>query len=139
VQNFNLSVTTNVQRNMTLDVRYIGTKAEETLGDINVNTNNVYYNKELLDALNVARNGGDSPLLTQMFAGLNFGNGVIGQATTGAAALRNSTVFNQNLINGNFIAVANSLISGTGVPTTGSMANTTLGVTPVSASDTQRL
>src|SRR5678816_1085392 len=53
VQNFNLSVTTNVQRNMTLDVRYIGTQGRKTLGDINVNTNNVYYNKELLDALNV--------------------------------------------------------------------------------------
>src|SRR5262249_15957568 len=100
-----------------------------------INTNNIYYNKELLDALNVARSGGDSPLLTQMFAGLNFGSGVIGQTTTGAAALRNSTVFNQNLINGNFLAVANSLISGTSatggsVPTTGSMANAGLGVTP---------
>jgi hypothetical protein len=120
---------------MTVDVRYIGTQGRKLLGDININANNIYYNKEVLDALSIARNGGDSPLLTQMFAGLNFGNGVIGQATTGAAALRNSTVFNQNLINGNFIAVANSLISGTGttggsVPTTGSMANTNLGVTP---------
>jgi hypothetical protein len=115
---------------MTLDVRYIGTQARKLLGDININSNNIYYNKELLDALNVTRAGGDSPLLTQMFAGLNFGSGVIGQATTGSAALRNSTVFNQNLINGNFIAVANSLISGTAVPTTGSVANTTLGVTP---------
>jgi hypothetical protein len=135
VQNFNLSVTTNVRRNMTLDLRYVGTQARKLLGDIDINTNNIYYNKELLDALNVARSGGDSPLLTQMFAGLNFGSGIIGQTTTGAAALRNSTVFNQNLINGNFLAVANSLISGTSttggsVPTTGSMANPGLGVTP---------
>jgi Carboxypeptidase regulatory-like domain len=130
VQNFNLAVTTNVHRNMTLDVRYIGTQGRKLLGDIDINTNNIYYNKELFDALTVARAGGDSPLLTQMFAGLNFGNGIIGQATTGAAALRASTVFNQNLINGNLIAVANSLISGTGVPTTGSVAATTLGVTP---------
>ncbi len=130
VQNFNLSVTTNVRRNATVDVRYIGTQARKLLGDIDINTNDIYYNKELFDALTVARSGGDSPLLTQMFAGLNFGNGVIGQAVSGASALRNSTVFNQNLINGNFIAVANSLISGTGVPTTGSMANTNLGVTP---------
>jgi len=130
VQNFNLSVTTNVRRNMTLDVRYIGTQGRRMLGDIDINTNNIYYNKELLDALTVTRSGGDSPLLTQMLAGLNFGNGVIGQTTTGAAALRNSTVFNQNLVNGNFIAVANSLISGTGVPTTGSVANTNLSVAP---------
>jgi hypothetical protein len=130
VQNFNLSVTTNIGRNMTFDARYIGTQGRKMLGDIDINTNNIYFNKELFDALTVARSGGDSALLTQMFAGLNFGNGVIGQATTGAAALRTSTVFNQNLINGNFIAVANSLISGTGVPTTGSLSNTNLGVTP---------
>jgi Carboxypeptidase regulatory-like domain len=130
VQNFNLSVTTSVRRNMTVDVRYIGTQGRKLLGDINVNTPNIYFNPELLDALNTARNGGDSALLTQMLAGLNFGSGVIGQATTGAAALRTSTGFNQNLINGNFIGVVNTLISGTGVQVTNSMANTGLGVTP---------
>src|SRR5262249_41542571 len=78
----------------------------------------------------VARNGGDSPLLTQMLAGLNLGNGVIGQATTGAAALRNSTVFNQNLINGNLIAVANSLLTGTSTTWTGFVSKTIAGQTP---------
>jgi len=130
IQNFNLSVTTNVRRNMTVDVRYIGTQARKLLGDININTNSVYYNTEFLNALNEARYGGDAPLLTQMFAGLNFGSGVIGQTTSGGAALRANSVFNQNLINGNFIAVANSIISGTGVPTTGSVHNTSLGTTP---------
>lgn len=130
IQNFNLSMTTNVRRNMTFDVRYIGTQGRKLLGDINVNTNNVYYNKELFDALNVARNGGESSLLTQMLAGLNLGNGVVGQATTGASALRNSTVFNQNLVNGNFIAVANSLLTGTSTTWTGFMSKTIAGQTP---------
>ena len=130
IQNFNLSVTTNVRRNMTFDVRYIGTQGRKLLADININLNNIYYNKELFDALAVARNGGDSPLLTQMLAGLNLGNGVIGQATTGASALRTSTVFNQNLINGNFIAVANSLLTGTSTTWTGFMSKTIAGQTP---------
>jgi hypothetical protein len=133
IQNFNLSVTTNLRRNMTVDVRYIGTQGRKMMGDININTNNVYYNTELLDALNDARYGGSAPLLTQMLAGLTLstGGGVIGQgATTGGSALRASSVFNQNLLNGNFIGVVNSLISGTGVLTTGSQHNPNLGLTP---------
>jgi hypothetical protein len=115
VQNFNLSVTTNVRKNMSVDLRYIGTQGRKIMGDIDINTNGVYFNPELLDALNVTRTGGDAPLLTQMLAGLNIGNGVIGQAVTGSQALRTNTVLNQNLINGNFIALTNSLISGTGL------------------------
>jgi len=132
IQNFNLSITTNVRKNMTVDVRYIGTQARKLLGDVNVNTNNIYFNQELLDALNVARSGGDSPLLTQMLAGLTLnttgtvGVGVIGQGTTtGAAALRGNAVFNQNLINGNFIAVANSLL--TSVATGSGFVSKTIG------------
>jgi len=130
VQNFNLSVTTNVRKNMSVDLRYIGTQGRKVMGDIDINTNGVYFNPELLDALNVTRTGGDAPLLTQMLAGLNIGNGVIGQAVTGSQALRTNTVLNQNLINGNFIAVTNSLISGTGLTVTGAQSNTGLGLVP---------
>jgi hypothetical protein len=133
-QNFNFSVTTEVARNMTVDFRYIGTQGRKLGGNININSNNVYYNQEMLDALTVTRNGGDSPVLTQMLAGLNLGSGVIGQTTTGSAALRANTSVNQNLINGNFLAVANSLL---GTPlatpitvTSGSAAKTIAGVSP---------
>src|SRR4030095_3116969 len=51
IQNFNFSTTTSLGNNMTLDVRYIGTQGRKQLGDININTNNVYYNQELFDAL----------------------------------------------------------------------------------------
>jgi len=133
IQNFNLSMTTSVARNMTFDIRYVGTQGRKLLGDVNINTTNIYYNKEMLDALNTVRSGGDSPLVTQMLAGLNIGSGVIGQAVSGAQALRSSTAFNQNLINGNYIAVVNTLISGTGVTVTSGAANHTgLGVTPAS-------
>jgi hypothetical protein len=126
-------MTTSVARNMTFDIRYVGTQGRKLLGDVNINTNNIYYNKEMLDALNTVRSGGDSPLVTQMLAGLNIGSGVIGQAVTGAQALRSSTAFNQNLINGNYIAVVNTLISGTGVTVTSGAANHTgIGVTPAS-------
>jgi hypothetical protein len=47
-----------------------------------------------------------------------------------AQALRTSTVFNQNLINGNFIAAANSLISGAGLTVTGAQNNASLGLVP---------
>jgi hypothetical protein len=130
VQNFNLSVTTNVRRNMTVDLRYIGTQGRKFQGDIDINTSNIYHNKELLDALNVTRGGGDAPLLTQMLAGLNIGSGVIGQTVSGSQALRTSTTFNQNLINGNFIAVANSLLSGSGLTVTGAASNTGFGLVP---------
>jgi hypothetical protein len=132
-QNFNLSVTTTLRKNLTLDVRYIGTQGKKQQGDINVNTNNIYFNQELYDALDSARRGGNPLLLTQMLAGLNLGTGVIGTTTNGAAALRASAVFNQNLINGNYLGVANSLLTGTSTTwVASSFASTTAipGVTP---------
>src|SRR5262249_42107610 len=88
-------------------------------GDININTNNVYYNKELYDALDQARQGGDPLLLTQMLAGLNLGSGVIGSTVSGAARFRASSGVYQNLINGNYLGVANSLLTGTSTTWTG--------------------
>jgi hypothetical protein len=91
--------------------------------DINLNQANVYNNKELYDALAAARMGDDSGanglLLTEMLAGLNFNAGVTGYGTigsvvngvyqTGGMHLRRNATFNTNLVNGNFLAIANSL------------------------------
>ena len=71
-QNFNLSVTSSVPRNITVDIRYIGTQSKKQESDINLNTNNIYFNGELIDALDAARRGEDPLLLTQMMAGLNL-------------------------------------------------------------------
>ena len=143
-QNFNLAVTTSLQRNLTVEVKYIGTQSKKLESDINLNTNNVYFNPELSSALDAARRGEDPLLLTQMLAGLNLnpapgvpaaeGYTAVGTVNangvyqTGAAHLRRSATFRTNLLNGAYAAVVDSLLT----TTTGSgyVANTSLGVTP---------
>ena len=140
-QNFNLSVTSSIRRNLTVDIRYIGTQSKKQESDINLNTNNIYFNQELLDALDAARRGEDPLLLTQMMAGLNLsgapateGYAAVGTVNsngvyqTGAAHLRRSTTYRTNLLNGNYLAVVNSLLTDTAG--TGYVSNTSLGVTP---------
>ena len=56
---------------MTLDVRYLGTIGKKREGLLALNLPNVYYNKELWDALEMTRRGEDAPLFDQMFAGLD--------------------------------------------------------------------
>ena len=140
-QNFNLSVTSSIRRNMTVDIRYIGTQSKKQESDINLNSNNIYFNQELYDALDAARRGEDPLLLTQMMAGLNLsgapaseGYAAVGTVNangvyqTGAAHLRRSTTYRTNLLNGNYLAVVNSLLTDT--TGTGYVSNTSLGVTP---------
>jgi hypothetical protein len=121
-QNLTLSITRIVGRNYTVDLRYIGTLARKQDGSINLNTPNVYHNPELLQALNDARAGQDPVLLDQMLAGLNLNNTVTGFAAvgtknssgvyqTGAAQLRRNATFATNLANGDFNAIATSLIT----------------------------
>jgi hypothetical protein len=121
-QNLNLSVTRSVSRNISVDVRYVGTLARKQLGTVDLNTNNIYHNPELMEALTATRAGLDHPLFDQMLAGLNIsgapgsegygavGTTVSGRVQRGSAHLRRSQTFAQNLANGNFVAVANSLI-----------------------------
>ena len=79
VQNLTLSVTRNVNRNITLDVRYIGTLSRKTYTSLNLNTNNFLFNGlfESLDAVRagteVTKDAGDPlSLLDQIFAGVNL-------------------------------------------------------------------
>ena len=119
VQNFTLSVNRSVTRNVNVDVQYIGTVSKKQSGSLNINTNNVFYNQELFDALAITRAGGNAPLLDQMLAGLNLNNGVTGYGPigtvvngvlqTGSAHIRRNTTFQGNLANGNFSGVAASL------------------------------
>jgi hypothetical protein len=128
VNNLTFSVTRNVARNFTVDVRYIGALGRKRAGTININTTNVYYNPELFDALTVTRAGGDAPLFDQMFAGLDLhgttgtgygpvGTVVNGVLQTGSAEIRRNATFTSNLANGDFNAVAASLnaLSLTGI------------------------
>jgi hypothetical protein len=118
-QNLTLSVTRSISRNVTLDVRYIGTLARKLVGNMDLNSSTVMYNPELFKALEVTRAGGNDPLFDQMFAGLRLAGvpGTVplvnGTTSFGSDQLRQSTTFQGNLANGNFVAVANGLVTGT--------------------------
>jgi hypothetical protein len=119
VQNLTLSLTRNVGRSLTLDARYIGTLSRKLYGSIDLNSSNFLYNG-LKEAFDAARAGGESALLDQMFKGINLvggaGTGAVGTTVggvlqTGAGQLRTATASNlrNNLANGNYLALANSL------------------------------
>src|SRR5204863_3732499 len=92
------------------DLRYVGTLARKQWNPVfNINIPNFLYNG-LQQAFDAARSGGESPLLNQIFNGINLGAGTVGQnGFTGAAALRADSRFNSNLANGNYSAVAATL------------------------------
>ena len=71
VQNLTLSVTRNLTSKLTLDLRYIGTLSRKLYGNMDLNAPNFLYNG-LKEAFDAARSGGESPLLDQMFNGLNI-------------------------------------------------------------------
>jgi hypothetical protein len=92
-----------------VDLRYVGTLARKQRSAANnINIPNFLYNG-LKEAFDAARYGGESPLLDQIFRGINLGAGTVGQTITGAAALRADSRFNSNLANGNYQAVAATL------------------------------
>jgi hypothetical protein len=116
IQNFNVSVTRTVRPNLTVDVRWVGTRGVKLYGSVNLNQVN-YTNNGLLEALNITRAGGDAPLFDAMFKGLNVsgagtarvGDVVAGVVQTGSMQLRQNTVFRGNIANGNFAAVSSSI------------------------------
>jgi hypothetical protein len=86
IQNFTLSLTHQLNRNMTIDLRYAGTQGKKLNGSIRPNITNVYYNKELLDAIETVRLGGEAALFDQLFAGLNLNTGTAGWGPIGTCA-----------------------------------------------------
>jgi len=135
IQNLTLSLTRNVTSKVTLDLRYIGTLSLKLPSNIDLNAPNFLYNG-LKEAFDAARRGDESPLLDNMFRGLNIGGvncltatpGVTtpcaavgttntqGVLQTGAMHLRSSTAscglgctFNTALANGNYMGLASGL------------------------------
>ena len=109
-QNLTLSLTRSLGSNLTMDLRYVGTLSRKQWNPVfNINIPDFLYNG-LQQAFDAARSGGESPLLNQIFNGINLGAGTVGQnGFTGAAALRADSRFNSNLANGNYSAVAATL------------------------------
>jgi hypothetical protein len=109
-QNITLSITRQVSRQFTVDIRYTGTLGRKQLGSFNTNNNNIYYNPELFQALTDARAAtctadapaykasytdkgispcdinGDPVLLDQLLAGLNINNTTTGFGPVGTVA-----------------------------------------------------
>ena len=72
IQNITMQVTRSVMRNMTLDVRYVGTFGRKMDHTVNLNNVTVFDNPELFQALELTRNGGNAELFDHMFAGLDI-------------------------------------------------------------------
>jgi hypothetical protein len=111
VQTFTLGVTRSVASNLTLDVKYVGTRGVKLHSQgYNLNDANI-WNNGLFEALETTRNGGDSALFDRMLEGLNLGTGigVVGRDVTGSEALRRHATFRTNIANGDYVAVARTL------------------------------
>jgi hypothetical protein len=139
--NFTLSVTRSVSRNLTVDVRLVDTIGKKlpgtggslgTPGSFNINTPNVYHNPELFAALERTRAGQDDPLFDQMLIGLNLnpgiaGYGAVGQtaAVSGVQVLQRGSAhirraFAANLANGDYNALIGQILGFN--PTSGAQA-----------------
>jgi hypothetical protein len=117
VQNVTLSLTRSIGSNIAVDVRYLGTLGRKQWNaQLQINQPNFMYNglKEAFDAI---RAGQESPLLDQIFNGINLagtGYGPVGTVLNGTPQtagmhMRASTQFRSNLANGNYMALANTL------------------------------
>jgi hypothetical protein len=120
-QNINLELQREVARNMTVEIRYIGTKSTKLWNGIPVNYDDI-FNTGLLDAFNITRAGSNAQLFDRMLNGINIGGGattVNGTSETGSMALRQNSTTRAFIANGNVGALANYLYTnsaGTGQP-----------------------
>ena len=74
IQNWNLEIQREIAHNTTVEVRYLGTKGTKLWGNINLNqVDALHHNRDLYDAFNAVRAGGESALLNQMLSGINLG------------------------------------------------------------------
>ena len=114
IQNWNASLGRQLARGLVLDVRYVGSKGSKLTQGTNINEVNIFENG-ILNAFNITAAGGNSPLLNQIFNGLNIpGVGVVnGTTITGSQAMRQNTTLQAYLINNNVGGFANFLGSNT--------------------------
>src|SRR5437016_12099648 len=91
IQNLTLSVTRELTKSLTLDVRYVGTRGIKLNGFFDLNSPDVFYNPTLFDALERTRSGENVELFDQMFNGLSLVSGmpaVNGTTQRGSQQLR---------------------------------------------------
>src|SRR2546422_6740392 len=105
----------------------MGTKGTKIWGTNNLNQiDALHRNRELFDAFNAVRAGGESPLFNQMFQGINLGGAgaqtVNGTTWTGAMALRTNPTTRAQIANGNGGGFLNALNTLT-IPAAGNPAS----------------
>jgi hypothetical protein len=110
VQAWNVEVQRELVQNLTLEMRYVGTKGTKLFGVVPINDANIFENG-ILEAFNITRAGGNAPLFDRMLGGLNVtGAGVVnGVTVTGSQALRLNTSTRTFLANGNVGQLADFL------------------------------
>jgi hypothetical protein len=111
-QNWNFEIQREVARNTILEVRYIGTKGTKLESNVDINAISYWKpNKELFDAFNAVRTGGESALLNQMFMGIGLaGTGVVnGTTVTAGQILRTNTTTRALFANGSYGGFLNAL------------------------------
>src|SRR5262249_13652754 len=110
IQNWNLEIQRSLAKNLTLEMRYIGSKGTKLLDGIPFNDVNIFENG-ILQAFNDTRAGRDAKLFDDMLKGVNFpGAGTVNDTTlTGSAALRAYTGTRGFLADGDVGQFANFL------------------------------
>ncbi len=113
VQNFNVEIQRNLRSNLTLDLRYVGSKGTKLYSQLALNEIRLAENAEFLEAVRLTQTGGNAPLFDRMLNGLNVsGLGVVnGTTVRGSAALRTLTDTRVILANNDIGTLANYLNS----------------------------
>jgi hypothetical protein len=112
VQNWNLSVQQELVRNVTMEVRYVGSKGTKLRSAKELNTINIFENG-ILNAFNITRAGGNAPLFDAMLNNITIGTITVGRNGSGSEALRQFATTNQWIANGEAASLANFLNSAT--------------------------
>jgi len=110
IHNFNVELQHEIARNLTLEVRYIGSKGTKLENTLHLN-NPIVEENGLLQAFNVTKTGGNAPLFNSMLQGLTIpGVGVVdGTTITGSAAMRQWSATRNFLANENVRGLADFL------------------------------
>jgi hypothetical protein len=108
IQNFTLELQREIARNLTLEVRYIGSKGTKLENTLHLN-NQIIEENGLLDAFMVTRAGGNAALFDRLFMGLNVpGVGIVnGSTVTGSMAVRRFSGTRSFLANNDVRGLAN--------------------------------
>jgi hypothetical protein len=114
IQNWNASLGREIAKGLVVDARYVGSKGTKLIQSVNINEVNIFENG-ILNAFNITEAGGNSPLLNQIFNGLNIPQvGVVnGTSITGSQAVRQNTTLQAYLLTNNVGGFANFLASNT--------------------------